>query len=123
VGAIVPSRAEFEPALLGRCSVVTVDSVDQTRSLSREFREHFGSGSEGWSDVRPLAELVAAGTARPEDADLTVFKAMGVGLSDLSLGLRCLTRAREAGIGRPLPPRTPAAPRWASRETPTTTRS
>jgi ornithine cyclodeaminase len=112
VGAIVPSRAEFDPALLGRCSVVTVDSVDQTRSLSAEFREHYGEEPEGWADVRPLAELVATGAGRPKDADLTVFKAMGVGLSDLSLGLRCLTRAREAGIGRPIPPRNPVAPRW-----------
>jgi ornithine cyclodeaminase len=117
VGAIVPSRAEFEPALLDRSHVTTVDSVDQTRAYSREFREHFGTEASGWSSVRPLAELVAEGVTRPAGADLTVFKAMGVGLSDLSLGIELLRRAAEHGIGSPLPPRHRAMPRWAPSET------
>lgn len=99
VGAIVPSRTEFQPDLLRRCAAVAVDSVEQVRRLSSELRSYYGDDEDRWGDVLPLA----ATSTRPEDADLTLFKAMGVGLSDLSLGLECLRRARTEGRGRPFP--------------------
>jgi len=46
---------------------------------------------------------------RPAGADLTLFKAMGIGLSDLAPGLALLELARERGLGRELP-----APRRAA---------
>ncbi|BDE07402.1 ornithine cyclodeaminase [Vulcanimicrobium alpinum] len=107
LGAIVPSRAEFEPALLARCAVVAADSVEQTRALSREFRDFYEPG--GWAAVRPLSSLLAEGAERPAGADLTLFKAMGIGLSDLALGIALLDLARERSLGRELP-----APRRAA---------
>ena len=56
-----------------------------------------------WNAVRPLSELVASREGRPAATDLSLFKAMGMGLSDLSLGVEILARARAAGIGRPVP--------------------
>jgi ornithine cyclodeaminase len=117
VGAIVPSRAEFEPDILSRCGVITADSVPQTRALSREFMEYFRDEPDRWARVLPLSELVAADATRPAEADLTLFKAMGVGLSDLALGLHCLARARDVGAGKPLPPPTTAHVRWSNHPT------
>jgi ornithine cyclodeaminase len=94
VGAITPERAEFEPALLERAGVLAADSVPQVRKLSREFIEALGDDEGAWARLQPLSALVAAGTTRPADADLTVFKAMGMGISDLSLGIAVLKRAR-----------------------------
>ena len=55
VGAIVPERAEFDPQLLARCAVVSADSVPQTQTLSREFREFYGAASgAGMERRRPL---------------------------------------------------------------------
>lgn len=99
IGAIVPSRAEFEPALLARAAVVAADSVDQVRRLSSEFRSFYVDDEQGWAGVLPLSEVAG----RPSGADVTLFKAMGVGLSDLSLGLVCLERAVAAGRGRSFP--------------------
>lgn len=109
VGAITPERAEFEPALLDRAAVVAADSIAQVRRLSREYREAFGDDDAGWARVRPLSALVAADATRPTNADLTVFKAMGMGISDLSLGIALLAAARDAGLGRPIPRPTRAA--------------
>ncbi|AKM08847.1 ornithine cyclodeaminase family protein [Croceicoccus naphthovorans] len=111
VGAITPERAEFDPALIARASVIAADSVPQVRKLSREFVDAFGEDEARWQRLRPLSTLVAENAVRPADADLTLFKAMGMGISDLSLGIALFKAAREAGIGRPLPTITRQAPR------------
>ena len=100
VGAITLDRAEFDPALLGRCDVIACDSVSQARALSRELREHFGPDDAAWDPVRSLAELVAGGHTRPEHADLTLFKAMGTGIADVALGVHCYQRAVDEQVGR-----------------------
>lgn len=110
VGAITPERAEFESSLLERASVIAADSVPQTRKLSREFIEGLADDA-AWAQVQPLSALVCAGATRPAHADLTVFKAMGMGISDLSLGIALLNRARAEGLGRALPEIVRQAPR------------
>ena len=101
VGAISPERMEFEPAILDRCTVLAGDSPLQVRNLSREFMTRFGSDEQAWKRLQPLSSLV--GKARPAGADLTLFKAMGMGISDLSLGIEILARARARGMGRAMP--------------------
>jgi ornithine cyclodeaminase len=80
VGAILPSHAEFEPALLDEADLIVVDSGPNARRGSRELREH-----DDWDAVHTLAELVADTVTRPADPRCTVFKAMGTGLSDLAV--------------------------------------
>lgn len=111
VGAILPDRIEFVPELLERAAIVSADAVPQVRRLSREYMEFFGEDDQAWLRVRPLSELVLAGAGRPADADLTVFKAMGMGISDLSLGVALLDAARKAGVGRSIPRPGRATPR------------
>jgi ornithine cyclodeaminase len=73
VGAITPERAELCGDLVDRCLVVT-DSVEQARRLASEV--------EG-RELVSLSSLV--GRPRPA-ADVTLFKAMGIGLADVALG-------------------------------------
>jgi ornithine cyclodeaminase len=111
VGAITPDRAEFEPALLDRCAILATDSVAGVRSHSRELRERFGTDDGAWAAVTPLARLAADGVERPPGADLTLLKAMGVGLADVALGAQVLEAARRSGRGRPLEPTRRVPPR------------
>ena len=111
VGAITPERAEFETALIARATIIAADSPPQVRKLSHEFMEAFGDDEQAWARVLPLSSLVAGDARRPVDTDLTIFKAMGMGISDLSLGLALLNGARASGLGRKLPRPTPANPR------------
>lgn len=115
VGAITPERAEFDPALLHRATIAAADSVPQVRRLSREFMDAFGDDEPSWERLVPLSRLVIQAQGRPADADLTVFKAMGMGISDLSLGAAIVERAREAGLGRPVQRPVRVAPRLSSR--------
>jgi alanine dehydrogenase len=103
VGAITPERQEFSQDIFGRARLVVVDSVDSVRRLSSEFIQQFGDDEDKWSTVKPLSSLVADNGERPADADLTLFKAMGMGLSDLAMGTEILQRAKAKGAGRKIP--------------------
>ena len=73
VGAITPERAELCADLVDRALLVT-DSVESAMRLAREVADR---------DLKPLSSLL--GGERPA-ADITVFKAMGIGLADVALG-------------------------------------
>ena len=109
VGAITPEREEFTQDVFERADLIAVDMVESVKGLSAEFRKKFGEGD--WSRVHLLSELVAGTVKRPNNADLTLFKAMGMGLSDLALGIEILGRVRANGGGRPIPHPKPAQPR------------
>jgi alanine dehydrogenase len=111
VGAIGLDRVEFDPQILRRCGSVVVDSVDSVRRLSREFIDFYGAGHGDWASVRTMASVVQAKKPRSKETDLTLFKSMGMGISDLAIGSEVLERARARGLGRPLQQPRKAAPR------------
>ena len=111
IGAIVATRAEVAADVLARCEQVVVDSQPQARKLSRELMEYYGSGEDHWEQVASLANVVAGGAERSAASDLTLFKSLGMGISDLSLGMELYRKALEQGVGRPLPQPEKAVPR------------
>ncbi|HYL37929.1 MAG TPA: hypothetical protein VEV17_18580 [Bryobacteraceae bacterium] len=103
IGAIVPSRAEIAQDVLARCTQVVADSVEQAQKLSRELIEFYGSAPGRWSEVRRLSSVAAARQSRSPSDDLTLFKSLGMGISDLSLGMELYRRALASHRGRELP--------------------
>ena len=103
VGAIVPSRAEVAADVIARSTQIVTDSIPQARQLSRELIEFFGANPEKWSSVRSLASLVASRRPRLPKDDLTLFKSLGMGISDLSLGIELYRKAVDSGTGRRFP--------------------
>jgi alanine dehydrogenase len=88
VGAIVPSRAEVTSDVLSRSSRIVTDSVPQARKLSRELIDFLRFDDARWKTVHPLSTIVSERFPRSEADDLTLFKSLGVGISDLSLGIQ-----------------------------------
>lgn len=111
MGAIVPKRIEFTDDIFARCEIVAVDSLRGVRDLSAEFQNQFGDDEAAWQKVQPISALVAGDITRPAGSDLTLFKAMGMGISDLALGIEILERARAKGAGHALPERIRTPPR------------
>ncbi len=111
VGAIVPTGAEVAADVLRRCSRIVADSPEQARRLSRELIEFFDEDVTGWQRVRRLADLLAASEPRTSADDLTLFKALGMGISDLSLGIEVYRAACRAGAGRAFEAPRQVAPR------------
>ncbi len=118
VGAIVPSRAEIAQDVLARSTQIVTDSVPQAKQLSRELVEFLGHDGEGWSAVKPLARIVAEQFSRTAADDVTLFKALGVGISDLALGAELYRKASALGLGRSIaaPERVPPRLSWRMRE-------
>src|SRR5499426_3664082 len=100
VGAIMPERAEIARDTLGRCDQVVVDTIPSAQNLSRELIEYFGAAASGWAPVKSLASVVASGQERHASDDLTLFKSLGMGISDLALGIELYHRAAQRGLGR-----------------------
>ena len=112
VGAILPASAEFDQDVFDRTGVIAVDDVPNARRASRELIERFGSDDAAWGAVKPLGELIARGAGRPSGTDVTIFKSMGMGISDLSVAMLVLERAREQRAGQSIPHPKRAVPRW-----------
>lgn len=98
VGAIAPDREEFAQDVFARATLVAVDNLPGVQQLSREFMTRYAS--PGWDNVMPLSKLIASGRRRAPKDDVSLFKAMGMGISDLALGAELVKRARERGVGR-----------------------
>jgi ornithine cyclodeaminase len=110
-GAITPERREFDEDLFARADLVAVDSLDAARRLSSEFIDWYGEAlGEEWEGVARICDLVGK-EPRPHGCDLSIFKPMGMGISDLALGIEILARARAAGLGRLIPHPQRIAPR------------
>ena len=103
VGAISAEREEVAEDIFPRCGLVTGDSIPGIQKASREFIGYYDNGPGDWADVTSISAVIASAAARPAAADLTLFKAMGMGISDLSLGMKIYARAIESGTGRVLP--------------------
>ena len=112
VGAITPEREEFEQDLFARAGAVAADNLPAVQRLSREYMTRYADGD--WDEVKPICAIVAGGERRPPGADLTIFKAMGMGVSDLSLGMTIYERAGMLGRGRPFPHPQKSEPRLAA---------
>jgi alanine dehydrogenase len=116
VGAIAPDREEFAQDVFARATLIAVDNLPGVQQLSREFMTRYASS--GWEEVMPLSRLVASGRRRSATDDVSLFKAMGMGISDLALGVELLKRARERGAGRVVPQPKKQKPRLARAKSP-----
>lgn len=108
-GAILPANAELLPDVLARSSLTVADSITNARRASRELIEH-----DVWDEIVPLHAVIGGAVTRSPSPQLTVFKGMGMGLSDLAVASFAYNRARERGIGQVIPHAMPATPRWTS---------
>jgi ornithine cyclodeaminase len=117
-GAILPGHAEFAQDVLDRATLVVVDSIGNAQKNSTELGARFGTDPAKWATVQTLGGVLADGVSRTAETDLTIFKPMGMGLSDLCVARLVYDRAKAAGVGTVLPQGKRAAPRWTpARET------
>jgi len=113
VGAILPTNAEFFPDVFERARAVVVDDLDNARRGSRELRERYGADAQ-WPDVQALPSVIKRGGLTAQGSgDVTLFKAMGMGLSDLAIATMAYERASATADASHTVPLTAAAPiRW-----------
>ncbi len=113
-GAILPENAECLPDVLQRSTGIIVDSLGNAMRNSRELRAHLGEDIAGWSAVRTLGQVLRDGALTADKDDITLFKPMGTGLSDLSVAIMAYERATAQGIGYTMSQPQRVSPRWHS---------
>lgn len=107
VGAITPDRAEVGALIVASARRVVADDVVAARELSpREMSSA--------PHILSLATLLASAEQLEGDG-ITIFKALGSGISDFAVAELVIARAAAAGVGKPLPPYRRSQPTiWSS---------
>jgi ornithine cyclodeaminase len=113
-GAILPGNSEFYPSLFERATLIAVDSVVNARKASTEFREHFGTDDKDWNKIKTLGALLAQHPKRAVETDITLFKPMGMGVSDLCVAALVYEQALARGMGVSLTRGQRQPPRWTA---------
>jgi len=100
VGSNFLSKAEVDVETVRRASIVSVDSIEQSRIEAGDLLPAIERGVIAWESVIELGGIVAGRFAgRFSDSDITLFKSNGIALEDISTALRVYNLAREHGIG------------------------
>ena len=92
VGSITPVARELDAAAVARADVVVVDLLEQAR---RDAGELLAAETEGWSwsGVVELGDVVAGrARGRTRAKDVTLLRALGIGLADVAVGGEILRR-------------------------------
>lgn len=100
VGSNWPKRRELDDETLERSSLIVTDSVEQARMEAGDLLIPANGGKLDWESVWDLADVVTGdGPQRNSSYDITVFKAVGVALEDITVAARAYLHARERGMG------------------------
>ncbi|MCC6727980.1 MAG: ornithine cyclodeaminase family protein [Chthonomonadales bacterium] len=104
IGGNAADRLEVEPAAIGACARVVVDSVEQARVESGELIAAVRARKLRWEAVRELREIVTGvRPGRDRRDEITLFKSLGVALEDVAVASLVHDRAVRAGAGRSIP--------------------
>jgi ornithine cyclodeaminase len=101
VGASVPSARELDLDTVVDCALFC-DSRESLRNEAGEYLDAVQQGAiAGEEHVRASLGEVLAGLApgRRNEAELTVFRSLGLAVEDLAAAEHAVSRARELGLG------------------------
>lgn len=100
VGSNSLIRRELDEALVRRANIVVVDSRVQARQESGDLLIPAERGWLEWDSLPELSEIVTGHlSGRRDNADITIFESLGLGLQDIAVAAHIYARAREANMG------------------------
>jgi ornithine cyclodeaminase len=102
VGAIVPGRRELARDVFERAGMIVVDSIPQARKLSSELIDFYGQDEGRWAELQSLSAILASEKRPSPNSGITIFKSLGIGISDLALAIEIYRKAVQLGAGRSL---------------------
>jgi len=103
-GANSPVRREIDAETVLRATVRATDQVAQAKEEASEYRDVVAAGRLQWPDIVELGDLVTGKAAgRRGQADVTLFKSLGIALEDIAFADLIVRRAKEKRVGKPMP--------------------
>lgn len=106
LGAILPSKAEFDTSCLQLADQIVVDDRENARKGSKELNDFLAGNEEGWDELPTLGTMLVEARGRDAATKLSFYKGMGMGLSDLAMAKFVYEHAVENDSGIHLPPQT-----------------
>jgi alanine dehydrogenase len=104
IGANHAHKHELADEAVASSDLIVVDSIDQSRQEAGDLIIGFKGDEICWAGVKKLSDVVAGKvTGRTSDTEVTLFKSNGIASWDLAVAMRVYARAKEKGLGRPLP--------------------
>jgi ornithine cyclodeaminase/alanine dehydrogenase-like protein (mu-crystallin family) len=86
VGANLAQHREADEAVVRRAAVVVVDDLEQAKDEAGELAAGVAEGDVDWDDVGELRDIIGGHrTGRTDDAQITLFKSLGIGLEDVAV--------------------------------------
>ncbi|HET7213643.1 MAG TPA: ornithine cyclodeaminase family protein [Terriglobia bacterium] len=85
IGANMAKRREMDDTVLGRASIITVDSIEQIRAEAGDLIHGLPAAHRSWDDVVELKDVVSGDkTGRGSNEQITVFKSCGIAIWDVT---------------------------------------
>ncbi len=104
VGSNLLMKREIDEETVRRSAVLVVDSVEQAKIEAGDLLPAFERRLFRWEQVAELAAIVAGRHAgRMDDAQITLFKSVGIALEDVAVGTLVYQKALAAKIGTQIP--------------------
>jgi alanine dehydrogenase len=104
IGANHAHKRELDEEAVSRAEVIVVDSIEQSRQEAGDLVIAFKGDEARWAKVKELSSVVAGKVSgRTSDAQVTLFKSNGIACWDLAVAMQVYAKAKEKGLGRPLP--------------------
>lgn len=103
-GANVQTRRELDDTTIRRAGTIAADDVAQARIEYADLIQPITRGVIFWEKVYELSHVVAGSIpGRRSAEEITLFKSGGLALEDIAAARVVYERARERGVGTPLP--------------------
>jgi alanine dehydrogenase len=104
IGANHANKRELDDEAVASPGVIVVDSIEQSRQEAGDLIIAFKADESRWTAVKKLSDVVAGKVSgRTVDTEVTLFKSNGIASWDLAVAMQVYAKAREKGLGRPLP--------------------
>jgi alanine dehydrogenase len=104
IGANHANKRELDEEAVSCADVIVVDSIEQSRQEAGDLIIAFKGDEICWTGVKKLSDVVAGKVGgRTSDTEVTLFKSNGIASWDLAVAMQVYAKAREKGLGRPLP--------------------
>lgn len=104
VGSNWLNKAEIDTTVIRRADNIVCDSIKACQLEAGDFVDAIEKGVFDWHRAVDLADVVTGrATGRNTRDSIALFKSVGLAVEDVALAVTLVQRARERGVGQPLP--------------------
>ncbi len=94
-------RSEIDDEVIKRATFIAVDSKEQAKAEAGELVFPVEKGLLNWERVQEVCHVVnGTMTGRKNDADITLFKSLGLAIEDVATATLLYRKAQEQKIGK-----------------------